>query len=64
MKINEDQFVEIISNAIDAHVSRDPSIVLADAQWEYHNVARTVSGVLRSYGFDVPSVGPHHSDFM
>lgn len=57
MLLTEDQFVEIVVEAIDRHVSRDASVAQADQSWEARNAAKTISRGLRLQGVAVPEVG-------
>lgn len=59
MAITEDQFVEIVSEAINRHVSRDQSIAAEDRVWEARNVARTISKSLRVNNVPfIPEIAP------
>ena len=55
--MTEDQFVEEIKNAVERHISRDPSICEKDRNWETRNVAKTLSSRLRMWLPLVPEVG-------
>jgi hypothetical protein len=48
------KFAEIISHAIDIHVSRDTSLVQNDLDWEVENCARTAAKDFRLQGLDIP----------
>lgn len=54
--ITEDQFVELVSRALQRHISRDKSIVEEDQEWETANTARTIASDLRQYGLRVPEI--------
>lgn len=54
--MSEDQFIEIVSGALDRHVSRDDTVCREDAQWEAQNAARTISNELRKWGIQVPAI--------
>lgn len=54
--ITEDQFIELVSDALQRHVSRDTSIVPEDQEWETTNTARTIAASLRQYGLNAPEI--------
>ena len=54
--ITEEQFIEVVSNALTRHVSRNESIVEEDQEWETVNTARTIAAELRKYGLAVPAI--------
>lgn len=51
--MTEDQFIEIINDAIDSHLSLDPSLAAEDQKWEIENFARAIAHKLRLHGFQV-----------
>jgi hypothetical protein len=63
-RLTEDQLIEIINEAMERHISRDPSVVNEDQKWENQNFVRTLSHRLRAYGFDLPPISKDpYADF-
>jgi hypothetical protein len=58
IELTEEQFIEIIAEAVQRHISRDPTIATPDRAWENRNFVRTVASSLRQYGISVPKINP------
>tara|TARA_Y100000310_G_scaffold318429_1_gene372473 strand:- start:403 stop:573 length:171 start_codon:yes stop_codon:yes gene_type:complete len=54
--LTEEQFVEIVSEVLNQHISRDPIMTNEDMDWEARNAARAIAKTLRIYGLRVPAI--------
>lgn len=54
--ITDDQFVEIVAETINRHISRDNSVVAEDQEWENRNFARSLAHQLRVNGIAAPDI--------
>ena len=54
--MTEDQFLEIVTDSVEHHISRDTTISEEDQKWETRNLAKKLAYRIRMYFPDFPVV--------